>query len=85
MIRVVKFASTVLPIAAAAGTAVVATLAIGLAVPAVAATHHAKAPAHKAGRSLYDVAPQSRAPVNSDDPALTGVGSIRYNQNNYIR
>jgi hypothetical protein len=77
MIRVTKFASTVLPIAAAAA------LAIGVAMPAAAAAHHANGPAHYAGRPLYNIAPQSRAPVNSDDPALTGGGSIGYNQNIY--
>jgi len=79
MTFVAKIASTVLPIAAAAA----ATLAIGIATPAAAATHHAKGPAHYSGRPLYNVAPQSRAPVNSDDPALTGGGSIGYNQNIY--
>jgi hypothetical protein len=79
MMPVTKIASTVLPIAAA----VTAALAIGMATPAAAATHHAKGPAHYAGRPLYNVAPQSRAPVNSDDPALTGGGSIGYNQNIY--
>jgi hypothetical protein len=83
MIRVTKFASTVLPIAAAAGVALAAALAVGIATPSAAATHHAKAPASHAGRPLYNVAPQGRAPVNSDDPALTGGGSIGYNQNIY--
>ena len=87
MIRVTKFASTVLPIAAAAGvasiTALVAVLAVGAATPAAAATHHAKAPAPHAARPLYNVAPQGRAAVNSDDPSLTGGGSIGYNQNIY--
>jgi hypothetical protein len=77
MIRVTKFASTMLPIAAAAA------LIIGVATPAAAATHHANGPAHYIGRPLYNVAPQSRAPVNSDDPSLTGGGSIGYNQNIY--
>jgi hypothetical protein len=81
MIRVTKFASTVLPIAA------VAALAIGLAAPAAAATrhslHYAKTPVHHAAHSLYDVAPQGRGPVNSDDPSLTGGGSLGYNQNIY--
>jgi hypothetical protein len=77
MIRVPKFASTVLPIAAAVA------LAIGVVTPAAAATRHANGPAHYAGHPLYNVAPQSRAPVNSDDPALTGGGSIGYNQNIY--
>ena len=78
MVRVTKFA-TVLPIAAVAGLA----LAIGLTVPAAAASHHAKAPAPQAGRALYDVAPQGRGTVNSDDPSLTGGGSVGYNQNIY--
>ena len=76
---VTKFATTVLPIAAVAGVA----LAIGAATPAAAATHYAKATASHARGGLYDVAPQSRAPVNSDDPSLTGGGSIGYNQNIY--
>ena len=79
MIRVTKFASTVLPIAAVAGMA----LTISLAGPAAAATHHVKAAAHNVGRPLYNVAPQGRAPVNSDDPSLTGGGSLGYNQNIY--
>ena len=74
MIRVAKFASTMLPIAAAVA------LTIGVATPAAAATHHANGPTHYIGRPLYNVAPQSRAPVNSDDPSLTGGGSIGYNQ-----
>lgn len=76
---VTKFASTVLPIAAAAAAA----LAIGAATPAAAATHHASGPAHYAVRPLYNVAPQRGAPVNSDDPSLTGGGSLGYNQNIY--
>jgi hypothetical protein len=80
---VTKFASTVLPIAAVAGMAAVVTLAISAVTPAAAATHYVKGAVHYAGRPLYNVAPQSRAPVNSDDPALTGGGSIGYNQNIY--
>ncbi len=76
---VTKFASTVLPIAAVAGAA----LAISAAMPAAAATHHAKATAYHAGGPLYNVAPQGRAPINSDDPSLTGGGSIGYNHNIY--
>jgi hypothetical protein len=76
MIRVAKLASLSVPVAAMA-------LAIGLSAPAAAASHHVKASAHKAGRPLYDIAPQSRAPVNSDDPSLTGGGSLGYNQNIY--
>ena len=83
MIRVTKFASTVLPIAAAAGVALVAALAVGAATPAAAAMHQAKAPASHAVRPLYNVVPQGRAAVNSDDPSLTGGGSIGYNQNIY--
>lgn len=80
MNHVMKFGSTGLPLAALAGMA----LSIGLAAPASAATHHAKASAHSVSRpALYDVAPQRRAPVNSDDPSLTGGGSIGYNQNIY--
>jgi hypothetical protein len=79
MIVVGKLASTVLPIAAAAAVAFM----IGGATPVAAAAHHATAPAHYAGHALYNVAPQSRAPVNSDDPSLTGGGSIGYNQNIY--
>jgi hypothetical protein len=69
---VTKFASTVLPIAAVAAAA----LAVGAATPAAAAVHHAS-------HSLYDVAPQGRSAVNSDDPSLTGGGSAGYNQNIY--
>jgi hypothetical protein len=83
MIRVTKFASTMLPIAAVAGTA----LAIGLAAPAAAASRHsvhpAKMPVHRAAHSLYDVVPQGKAAVSSDDPSLTGGGSLGYNQNIY--
>jgi len=79
MMFVTKIASTVLPIAAVAGMA----LAISAVTPAAAATHYARAAAYHAGGSLYDVAARSRAPVNSDDPALTGGGSIGYNQNIY--
>jgi hypothetical protein len=74
---VTKFASTVLPIAAVAG------LAISAATPAAAATHYAKAAADHAGGVLYNVAPQGRAGINSDDPSLTGGGSVGYNQNIY--
>lgn len=81
MIRVTKFASVLVPVAATAA------LAIGLAAPASAASRHfsdhGKVPAHHATRPLYDVAPQSRGVVNSDDPSLTGGGSIGYNQNIY--
>ena len=80
---VTKFASTVLPIAAVAGMATVLALAISAATPAAAATHYAKATAYPAGGPLYNVAPQGRAPINSDDPSLTGGGSIGYNQNIY--
>jgi hypothetical protein len=76
---VTKFASTVLPIAAAAATA----WAVGVATPAAAATHYAKATAYHAGGPLYDAAPQGRAFINSDDPSLTGGGSVGYNQNIY--
>jgi hypothetical protein len=83
MIRVAKFASTVFPIAAVAGVA----LAFGLVAPAAAASrhssHNAQALAHHAARPIFDVAPQGRAPVNSDDPSLTGGGSLGYNQNIY--
>ena len=79
-----KCASTVLSIATVAGMAIIIVgLAISAATPAAAATHHANGPAHYAGRPLYNVAPQSRAPINSDDPSLTGGGSIGYNQNIY--
>ena len=79
MNNLTKFASTVLPIAAITGVA----LSISVATPASAATRYAKASAHNVSRHLYDVAPQGRAPVNSDDPSLTGGGSIGYNQNIY--
>ena len=83
MSLVTKLASTVLPIAAAAGLILTA-----VAAPAAAATRHMKVHAMApymapAGRALYNVAPQSRTPVNSDDPALTGGGSLGYNQNIY--
>ena len=74
-----KFAFTVLPIAAVAGVA----LAISAATPAAAATHYAKATAYHGGGALYNVAPQGRASINSDDPSLTGGGSVGYNQNIY--
>ena len=73
-----KFASTVLPIAAVA-----VALAISAATPTAAATHYARASAYHAGAPLYDTAVRGRAPINSDDPALTGGGSIGYNQNIY--
>ena len=79
MNNLTKFASTVLPMAAVTGMA----LSIGLAAPALAAAHHAKASARNVSRPFYDVAPRSRAPVNSDDPSLTGGGSLGYNQNIY--
>ncbi|HUC51294.1 MAG TPA: hypothetical protein VMA30_18085 [Xanthobacteraceae bacterium] len=79
MIRVVRLASLSVRLVAAAA----AFLAVGLAVPAAAAAHHAKASAHNVSHPLYDMAPQGRAPVNSDDPSLTGGGSLGYNQNIY--
>lgn len=81
MIRVAKLASKSVPFA----TLAVAVWAIGLATPAAAASRHAysrdKVPVHHA-RALYDAAPQGHA-VNSDDPSLTGGGSLGYNQNIY--
>jgi hypothetical protein len=74
---VAKFASTMLPIAAVAG------MAISVATPAAAATHYARATADHVGGALYNVAPQGRATINSDDPSLTGGGSVGYNQNIY--
>ncbi len=80
MTRGMKSAPAVLPIAALAGLA----LSIGVVAPASAAAHHVKASAHSVGRpALYDIAPQRRTPGNSDDPSLTGGGSIGYNQNIY--
>ena len=82
MIRVAKFA----------GAAAIA--AISLTVPATAAVHGRVVAHHiyrppmdrsrmgrsPMGRPLYDVVPQGYAPRNSDDPALTGGGSLGYNQ-----
>jgi uncharacterized membrane protein YfbV (UPF0208 family) len=82
MIRVTTFASKLVPFAAIA----IAAWAIGLAAPAAAASRHAyirgKMPVQHV-RSLYDVAPQGQHAVNSDDPSLTGGGSLGYNQNIY--
>jgi hypothetical protein len=72
MIRVTKFASISVLIAAAA--------AVGLAAPASAQGSHAKLVAHHTNRPLYDVVRQGSASVNSDDPSLTGGGSTGYNQ-----
>jgi hypothetical protein len=79
MTFVTKIASTVLPIAAVAAVA----LAVNVATSAAAATHSARAAGYHAGSPIYDVAAPGRAPVNSDDPSLTGGGSIGYNQNIY--
>jgi hypothetical protein len=77
MIRVAKFASiSVLVVAAMA-------MAMGPVAPASAQGSRAKLVAHHTNRPLYDVAPQRSAPVNSDDPSLTGGGSLGYNQNIY--
>jgi hypothetical protein len=77
MIRVAKFASISVLVAAMAG----------LAAPAWAQGRQAKLVAHHTNRPLYDVVPQGRstagAAVNSDDPSLTGGGSVGYNQNIY--
>lgn len=82
MIRVAKLASKSVPFA----TLAIAVWAIGLAAPAAAASRHAysrdKVPVHHA-RAFYDVAPQGQHAVNSDDPSLTGGGSLGYNQNIY--
>lgn len=72
MIRVAKFVSISVLVATA--------LATGLVAPASAQGSHAKLAAHHTNRPLYDVAPQRSAPVNSDDPSLTGGGSTGYNQ-----
>jgi hypothetical protein len=58
-------------------------MAMGLVAPASAQGSRAKLVAHHTNRPLYDVAPQRSAPVNSDDPSLTGGGSPGYNQNIY--
>jgi hypothetical protein len=83
MIRFVKSASQAGSLSAGAAMALIVGMALGIAAPAAAASHHAKASAQKVSHSFYDVAPQGRAPVNSDDPALTGGGSLGYNQNIY--
>jgi hypothetical protein len=63
---------------------VTAVTAVTFVVPASAKSSHRAAVAHRGGRPLYDVV--SRGPgaangaVNSDDPSLTGGGSIGYNQ-----
>ena len=75
MIRVAKYASI--------AVLVVAATAIGLVAPASAQGSRAKLVVHHTNRPLYDVAPQRSAPVNSDDPSLTGGGSLGYNQNIY--
>lgn len=73
MIRISKLASTVILTAAAVAAA---------AAPASAIASRGKGSMHQV-RPLYDVAPQSRAFINSDDPSLTGGGSAGYNQNIY--
>jgi hypothetical protein len=74
MIRVAKFVSiSVLVVTAMA-------VAMGLVAPASAQGSRAKLVAHHTNRPLYDVVPQRSAPVNSDDPSLTGGGSTGYNQ-----
>lgn len=82
MIRVAKFASKSAPFAALA----VAAWAIGLAAPAAAASRHTSVRDKmqvQPARGLYDAAPQTQHAVNSDDPSLTGGGSLGYNQNIY--
>jgi hypothetical protein len=79
MISFVKWASQAGSLAAVAAM----ILIVGMAAPAAAASHHGKASPQKVSHSFYDVAPQGRAPVNSDDPSLTGGGSLGYNQNIY--
>jgi len=74
MIRVAKLTSTsVLAVTAIA-------MAMGAVAPASAQGSRAKLVAHHTNRPLYDVLPQRSAPVNSDDPSLTGGGSTGYNQ-----
>jgi hypothetical protein len=78
MIGIAKLASFSVLVAAA--------MAAGAAVPASAQARDAKPVTHHTNRPLYDLAPQGRvggAPVNSDDPSLTGGGSVGYNQNIY--
>jgi len=79
MIRVAKFVSRTVPVTALAVTALV----IGLAAPAAAASRHGRAPVHHAANPIYDVAPQGQHAVDSDDPSLTGGGSLGYNKNIY--
>ena len=45
-----------------------------------AVSHQAKVRARHNGRQLYNMIPQNSSVRNSDDPALTGGGSIGYNQ-----
>jgi hypothetical protein len=77
MIRISKSASTL------AATVILATATIvAAAAPASAIATRGKASVHQT-RPLYDMAPQGRSFVNSDDPSLTGGGSLGYNQNIY--
>jgi hypothetical protein len=73
MIRVAIVASIM------AVTAAVA--AVSCPASASAASGHAKAVPHHTDRRLFDAVPQGS--VNSDDPSLTGGGSLGYNLNIY--
>jgi hypothetical protein len=56
-----------------------AIAAVSVVAPASAKSSHIPAAAHHSG-PLYDVVPQGLGAVNSDDPSLTGGGSVGYNQ-----
>jgi outer membrane protein W len=61
-----------------------AVLAAAIAAAVSAAPASAKSSVnHQRSVRLFNMVPQGKGSINSDDPSLTGGGSIGYNQNIY--
>jgi|GEM_PF-2767079 hypothetical protein len=61
-----------------------AVLAAAITAPVFAVPASAKSSvSHQRSPRLFNMAPQGKGSINSDDPSLTGGGSIGYNQNIY--